>query len=98
MEYSFGTPPRSPTNIIVWPVLGFQAGEMHVAFENVSRLGWLPLESVTYSSGLPSIEEEKTILAPSGDHGGVVFVPLKRGKEITVLESMEYMQMCASVI
>src|SRR5271155_183985 len=83
---------------MVCPVLGFHAGEMHVALEKVSRFGWLPLESVTYSSGLPCCDDEKTIWVPSGDHAGVVLVPLKRGNEITLPESIEYMQICAPVI
>src|SRR6266850_3246599 len=63
----------------------------------VKRLGRPPLMSVTYSSGLPCIDDEKTICVPSGDHAGVIFVPRKRGKETSLPVSMENMQICALV-
>src|ERR1700722_15529514 len=83
---------------MVCPVLGFHAGEVQVAFEKVKRLGWLPLASVTHSSGLPAMDEEKTICAPSGDHAGALFVPRNRAKDSTLPASIEYMQICALVI
>src|SRR5271154_78236 len=79
------------------PVFGFHAGDVLTAFEKVSRLGWPPLPSVTYSSGLPCMDDEKISCEPSGDHAGELFVPLKRGNEITFPESIEYMQICGPV-
>src|SRR5260370_7776881 len=87
-------PPRSLTKTTLWPVLGFQVGEVLAALENVTRLGRLPLASVTKSSGLPSMEDENMICEPSGDHAGALLEPRKRGKETTLLASTLYMQIC----
>src|SRR5258707_14284080 len=87
-------PPRSLTNTTLWPVLGFHVGEVLAALEKVTRLGRLPLESTTKRSGLPSMEEENMICAPSGDQAGALVGARKRGKETTLLASMEYMQIC----
>src|SRR5438445_13444982 len=70
IRYSLGMPPRSLTNTTLWPVLGFHVGEVLAALEKVTRLGRLPLESTTKSSGLPSMEEENMICWPSGDEAG----------------------------
>src|SRR5256885_11622349 len=53
--------------------------------------------SETKSSGLPCMEDEKMICAPSGDQAGVMLVPRKRGKETSFPVSIEYMQICALV-
>src|SRR5260370_35845442 len=87
-------PPRSLTKTTLWPVLGFQVGEVLAPVAKVKRLGRLPLASVTKSSGLPSMEEENMICEPSGDHAGALLEPRKRGKETTLLASTEYMQIC----
>src|SRR6266849_6958090 len=63
----------------------------------VKHLGRPPLTSVTYSSGLPCIEEEKIICEPSGDHAGVMLVPRKRGKDTSLPVSSENMQIWALV-
>src|SRR5215472_8099371 len=94
---SLGIPPRSLTKTTVCPVLGFHAGEVLAALVTVRRLGLPPLALVTKSSGLPCIEEEKMICAPSGDHAGALLVPRKGGKDTTLLRSMEYMQIWALV-
>src|ERR1700687_2692023 len=91
---SLGMPPRSLTKTTVWPVLGFQAGEVLAPLAKVRRLGWPPLESVTKSSALHSIEDEKMICEPSGDQAGELLVPRNRGKETTLLASTEYMHSC----
>src|SRR5438034_11784426 len=82
---------------MVWPVFGFQLGDMLAPLALVRRLGRPPLMSDTYSSGLPCIEDEKIICVPSGDHAGVILVPRKRGKETSLPVSIEYMQICALV-
>src|SRR2546426_4858483 len=82
---------------MVCPVFGFQAGDMLAPLEKVRRLGRPPLMSLTYSSGLLCMEEEKINWAPSGDHAGVMLVPRKRGKATSLPVSMEYMQICALV-
>src|SRR5713226_6857024 len=87
-------PPRSLTNTTLWPVLGFQVGEVLAPLAKVTRLGRLPLASVTKSSGLPSMEDENMICEPSGDHAGALLEPRKRAKETTLLASVEYMQIC----
>src|SRR6266852_4518944 len=87
-------PPRSLTKTTLWPVLGFQVGEVLAPLAKVTRFGRLPLASVTKSSGLPSMEDENIICEPSGDQAGALLEPRKRGKETTLLASMEYMQIC----
>src|SRR5882757_6691489 len=87
-------PPRSLTNTTLWPVLGFQVGDVLAALEKVTRFGRLPLASTTKSSGLPSMEEENMICAPSGDQAGALLEPRKRAKETTLSASVEYMQIC----
>src|SRR5215470_7436448 len=87
-------PPRSLTKTTELPVLGFQAGEVLAPLEKVRRLGLPPLESLTKSSGLPSIEEENISFEPSGDQAGEALAPRKRGKVSTLLASTEYMQSC----
>src|SRR6266403_6128824 len=82
---------------MVWPVFGFQLGDMLAPLTMVKRLGRPPLTSVTSSSGFPCIEDEKTICVPSGDQAGVIFVPRKRGKETSLPVSIENMQICALV-
>src|SRR5579864_7089447 len=91
---SLGMPPRSLTKTPLWPVLGFQVGEVLAPAAKVNRLGRPPLTSVTKSSGLPSMEEENMICEPSGDQAGALLEPRKRGNETTLLASMEYMQIC----
>src|SRR5258708_12988924 len=91
---SLGMPPRSLTKTTLWPVLGFHAGEVLAPFANVSRLGVLPFASVTKSSGLPSIDDEKMRREPSGDQAGELLVPRKRGKVRTFPASIEYMHIC----
>src|SRR5258707_14887474 len=86
--------PRSLTNTTLWPVLGFQVGDVLAEVEKVTRLGRLSLASTTKSSGLPSMEEENIICEPSGDHAGALLEPRNRGKEATLLASMEFMQIC----
>src|ERR1700720_3642190 len=85
-------PPRSLTKTTLCPVLGFHAGEVLAPFANVSLLGVLPFASVTKSSGLPSIDDEKIRCEPSGDQAGELLVPRKRGKVRTFPASTEYMQ------
>ncbi|GAC1628223.1 MAG: hypothetical protein NVS9B13_25800 [Candidatus Acidiferrum sp.] len=41
------------------------------------------------------MEEEKISWEPSGDHEGELLVPRKRGKDMTLPVSMEYMQIWA---
>ena len=41
------------------------------------------------------MEEENMSCVPSGDQAGALLVPRKRGKEITLPASIEYMQICA---
>src|SRR4029077_7501 len=94
---SCGYPSRSLTNAMVCPVFGFHVGEILAPFAIVKRFGRPPLMSETKSSGFPSIEEEKRICVPSGDHAGVLFVPRNRGKETCFPVSSEYMQICALV-
>src|SRR6266478_3728448 len=97
MRYSWGVPPRSLTKATVWPVFGFQLGDMFAPLEMVRRLGRPPLRSETYSSGFPCMEDEKIICVPSGDQAGVILVPWKRGKETSLPVSRENMQICALV-
>src|SRR5579864_6346216 len=92
--YSLGMPPRSLTNMTLWPVLGFHVGEVLAPAAKVTRLGRPPFASTTNSSGFPSIEDENIICVPSGDHAGALLEPRKRGKETTLLASIEYMQIC----
>src|SRR6267154_1320076 len=87
-------PPRSLTNTTLWPVLGFQVGEVLAAAEKVTRFGRPPFESTTKSSGFPSMDEENMICVPSGDHAGALLEPRNRGKDTTLLASTEYMQIC----
>src|SRR5215813_2012747 len=87
-------PPRSLTKMTELPVLGFHAGEVLAPLEKVRRFGPPPLESLTKSSGLPSMEDENMSLLPSGDHAGEALVPRKRGKVSTLFASTEYMQSC----
>src|SRR5439155_20108513 len=89
IRYSLGTPVRSLTKAIDCPVFGFQAGEVLAPLAKVRRLRSPPPELMEKSSGLPAIEEEKTILEPSGDHEVALLVPLKRGKLTTFPASTE---------
>src|SRR5216683_651506 len=82
-------PPRSLTKTTLWPVLGFQVGEVLAPLAKVTRLGRPPLASVTKSSGLPSMEDENMICEPSGDQAGALLEPRKRAKETTLLASVD---------
>ncbi len=92
--YSFGMPPRSLTNTTVWPVFGFQVGEVLAPVAKVRRLGRPPFASTTNSSGFPSIDDENIICEPSGDQAGALLEPRKRGNDSTLPASIEYMQIC----
>src|SRR3984957_7894011 len=85
-------PPRSLTYTTVAPVFGFQLGDVLAPLAKVSRLGEPPLASETKISGLPSIDDSNMSFEPSGDQAGELFVPLNRGKVMTLLASTEYMQ------
>src|ERR1700683_158067 len=97
MVYSTGSPARSLTNTIWFPVLGFHAGEVSTPLEYVIPCALPPSASERKIAGEPAELDMNARCVPSGEKAGELLVPRKRGNEISRLESSEYRQICAEV-
>ena len=75
-------------------MLSYNAGCDSGLGVRVRRVSFVPSESMTYSSGLPSRALTKAIMLPSGDHRGVRFPSGPSVKRLTPVPSAFMTRIC----